>query len=54
LLVVAPQVEALATLPVLWDLGIDYVQGYCLQAPSQEMNYNFLVEEEITLSAGRI
>ncbi len=53
-LVVAPQVESLATLPILWDAGIDYVQGYCLQAPSHEMNYNFLVEEEITLSAGRI
>ena len=54
LLVVAPQVESLAILPILWDTGIDYVQGYCLQAPSHEMNYNFLVEEEITLSAGRI
>jgi EAL domain-containing protein (putative c-di-GMP-specific phosphodiesterase class I) len=54
LLVVAPRVESLAILPILWDTGIDYVQGYYLQAPSQEMNYNFLVEEEITLSAGRI
>lgn len=54
LLVVAPQVESLAILPILWDIGIDYVQGYALQAPSHEMNYNFLVEEEITLSAGRI
>ncbi|MES2625319.1 MAG: EAL domain-containing protein [Pseudomonadota bacterium] len=54
ILVIAPQVESLATLPILWDTGIDYVQGYCLQAPSHEMNYNFLVEEEITLSAGRI
>ncbi len=54
LLVVAPQVESLAILPILWDTGIDYVQGYFLQAPSQEMNYNFVVEEEITLSAGRI
>jgi EAL domain-containing protein (putative c-di-GMP-specific phosphodiesterase class I)/GGDEF domain-containing protein len=53
-LVVAPQVETLSALPVLWDIGLDYVQGYALAAPSHEMNYNFLVEEEITLSAGRI
>jgi hypothetical protein len=27
------------------------VQGYCVQAPSQEMNYQFIKEQEITLRA---
>jgi EAL domain-containing protein (putative c-di-GMP-specific phosphodiesterase class I) len=38
-------------LPVLWDIGVDYAQGYCLQAPSDAMNYEFVEDEEITLSA---
>lgn len=50
-LVVAPQVEKIEVLPLLWEIGADYVQGYCLQKPSQEMNYEFNEEEEITLDA---
>lgn len=52
LLVVAPQVEDMDVLPVLWQTGADYVQGYCLQRPSDEMNYEFVHVEEITLPAG--
>lgn len=51
LLVVAPQVEDMDVLPVLWQTGADYVQGYCLQRPSDEMNYEFVHVEEITLPA---
>jgi diguanylate cyclase (GGDEF)-like protein len=51
LLVIAPQVEDMDVLPVLWQAGADYVQGYCLQRPSDEMNYEFVHVEEITLSA---
>ncbi len=51
LLVIAPQVEDMDVLPVLWETGADYVQGYCLQRPSDEMNYEFVHVEEITLSA---
>lgn len=49
--VVTPRVEDMAVLPVLWEIGVDYVQGYCLQAPSNEMNYEFVQDEEITLTA---
>jgi diguanylate cyclase (GGDEF)-like protein len=51
LLVIAPQVEDMDVLPVLWEAGTDFVQGYCLQRPSDEMNYEFVQVEEITLSA---
>lgn len=50
-LVAAPQVEDMDVLPVLWGVGADFVQGYCLQAPAKDMNYAFVQEEEITLSA---
>lgn len=50
-LVAAPQVEDMDVLPVLWSVGADFVQGYCLQAPAKDMNYAFVQEEEITLSA---
>lgn len=49
--VVTPRIEDMAVLPVLWEIGVDYAQGYCLQAPSQHMNYEFAQEQEITLSA---
>jgi multidomain signaling protein FimX len=47
--VAASQVEKLDVLPVLWSIGADFVQGYCLQAPAKEMNYPFVQEEEITI-----
>ncbi|MES2606451.1 MAG: EAL domain-containing protein [Pseudomonadota bacterium] len=50
-LVAAPQVEDMDVLPILWGVGADFVQGYCLQAPTKDMNYAFVQEEEITLSA---
>ena len=51
MLVAAPQVEDMDVLPILWGVGADFVQGYCLQAPTRDMNYAFVQEEEITLSA---
>ncbi|MDY6983986.1 MAG: EAL domain-containing protein, partial [Pseudomonadota bacterium] len=53
LLVVAPQVEDMDVLPVLWQTGADYVQGYCLQRPSDTMDYEFVHVEEITLPAAQ-
>ncbi|MGV3591479.1 MAG: EAL domain-containing protein [Gammaproteobacteria bacterium] len=53
LLVVAPQVEDMDVLPVLWQAGADYVQGYCLQRPSDAMDYEFVHVEEITLPAAQ-
>lgn len=39
--VIASGIEDLHTLPLLWICGINYVQGYFLQRPLQEMNYDF-------------
>jgi multidomain signaling protein FimX len=50
-MVVAPQIEDVDLLPLLWEIGADFVQGYCLQGPSQEMNYEFIQNQEITLNA---
>jgi diguanylate cyclase (GGDEF)-like protein len=34
-------VEDLQTLPMLWSYGINYVQGFFLQPPLEEMSYDF-------------
>ncbi len=34
-------IEDAMVLPVLWSCGIDYVQGFFLQRPHTDMNYNF-------------
>jgi EAL domain-containing protein (putative c-di-GMP-specific phosphodiesterase class I) len=38
---IAGQVDAMALLPRLWSAGINYVQGNCLAAPSEQLAYNF-------------
>lgn len=40
-------IEDATIMQVLWDCGIDYVQGFVLQRPHTEMSYNF---DELTLS----
>ena len=39
--VIASYVEDAASLSVLWECGVQFIQGNFLQAPSQEMNFNF-------------
>lgn len=51
LLVTAPNIEDMDLLPLLWETGFDLAQGYCLQRPSQDMDYDFIEEEEITLDS---
>ncbi|MCP5425893.1 MAG: EAL domain-containing protein [Gammaproteobacteria bacterium] len=34
-------IEDMRTLPVLWSLGVNYVQGYFLQQPHENMTYDF-------------
>jgi PAS domain S-box-containing protein len=36
-----PEVEGAGTLAVLWQLGVNYIQGDYLQAPQTEMKYDF-------------
>lgn len=44
-LTIAPLVESAATLSTLWQVGVNYIQGYYLQAPTEEMNYDFSSDE---------
>lgn len=41
------RIEDLAWLPLLWELGVDYVQGACIQAPADTLDFVFPVEEEV-------
>ena len=34
-------VEDVKTMPILWSLGIDLIQGFFLQRPHREMSYDF-------------
>ncbi|MCU0807269.1 MAG: EAL domain-containing protein [Candidatus Contendobacter sp.] len=34
-------VEDVKTMPILWSLGVDLIQGFFLQHPSREMSYDF-------------
>ncbi|WP_097460040.1 EAL domain-containing protein [Mangrovitalea sediminis] len=40
-LTIVPLVENASILSTLWQAGVNYIQGYYLQAPVPEMNYDF-------------
>jgi EAL domain-containing protein (putative c-di-GMP-specific phosphodiesterase class I) len=40
-LTIVPYVESASILSVLWQVGVNYIQGYYLQAPSASMDYDF-------------
>ena len=44
-LTVVPMVENANILSTLWQAGANYIQGYYLQEPSTEMDYDFSTEE---------
>lgn len=43
---IVPLVESASVLSVLWQAGVNYIQGHYLQGPSQAMNYNFTSSED--------
>ncbi len=43
---IVPKIENAEVLASLWELGVNYIQGYYLQAPLDKMEYNFDAEEE--------
>ena len=43
---IVPKIENAEVLASLWELGVNYIQGYYLQAPLDDMDYNFDAEEE--------
>lgn len=42
--IIAEWVQDASTLTVLWQYGVDYVQGYYFQKPSESLNYDFTGE----------
>ncbi|NWN91260.1 EAL domain-containing protein [Marinobacter adhaerens] len=40
-LTIMPMVESASVLATLWQAGVNYIQGYYLQAPAPEMGYDF-------------
>ncbi len=44
-LTVVPMVENAGTLSMLWQAGVNYIQGHYLQEPMTEMDYDFSTEE---------
>jgi len=49
LLVIAPMIDQIEMLPLLWQAELNMVQGNCLQEPSDNMDFSFMQDEEITL-----
>jgi EAL domain-containing protein (putative c-di-GMP-specific phosphodiesterase class I) len=43
-LTIVPFVENASVLSTLWQAGVNYIQGYYLQAPTAEMTYDFTEE----------
>lgn len=47
--VIASSIEHMSDLPVLWKAKVNYVQGYCFQAPDNALNFNFVTEQNLSL-----
>ncbi len=46
--VIAPMIERIEMLPLLWQSQVNFVQGNCLQEPSDSLDFSFLRDEEIS------
>lgn len=51
LLVVAPMIDSIDLLPLLWQANVNFVQGNCLQEPSANLDFSFVQDEELTLDS---
>lgn len=47
--VIAPLIEDIELLPLLWQANINYVQGNCLRQPSEQIETGLFREREISL-----
>lgn len=45
-LTIVPFVESASMLSTLWQAGVNYIQGFYLQGPTQLMNYDFGADDE--------
>ncbi len=48
--VIAPLLEQLPILPLLWRAKVDFMQGNCLHQPSRSMNFNFVETQTVCLT----
>ena len=51
LLVVAPMIDSIDLLPLLWQANVNFVQGNFLQEPSANLDFSFVHDEELTLDS---
>lgn len=49
ILAIAPMVERMELLPLLWQSKVNFVQGNVLREPSAALDFGFVQDEEITL-----
>jgi EAL domain-containing protein (putative c-di-GMP-specific phosphodiesterase class I) len=49
--VLAPMIDKIELLPLLWQASVNFVQGNCLQEPSARMDFRFVQDEDITTSS---
>ena len=52
--VIAPLIEDIELLPLLWQLDINYVQGYALQTPSEHLETGLFVPASIGSPGGNV
>ena len=45
-LTIVPFIETASVLAILWQAGVNYIQGHYLQGPSQSMDYDFSAGDE--------
>lgn len=51
ILVIAPMVERMEVLPLLWQAKVNFVQGNVLREPSTALDFGFVRDQEITLQS---
>lgn len=51
--VIAPMLERLPILPLLWQADVDFLQGNCLHQPASSMNFEFVETRTICLTAAK-
>ena len=42
--IIVPHIEQASMLPTLWQTGTDYIQGYYVQAPAEDMEFDFSLD----------
>lgn len=51
--IIAPMLERLPILPLLWQSDVEFLQGNCLHPPSSSMNFEFVETQTICLTAAK-